>query len=88
MNLISAQRGSKVYEGVNVSNLGRMLIAIGLGIALLGSLIWLGSHSSWFGRLPGDVRVERESFKFYFPWVTCLLISVVLTLLLWLLRRR
>ncbi len=42
---------------------------------------------SWLGRLPGDIRIERENFRFYFPVVTCLLLSLVLTLILWAVHR-
>ena len=40
----------------------------------------------WLGRLPGDIRIERENFHFYFPLVTCLLLSLVLSLVVWLIR--
>jgi len=56
---------------------------------VLGGLIWFGGRLNLpLGRLPGDIRIERENFKFYFPLMTCLLISAVLTLIFWLLRRR
>jgi hypothetical protein len=55
---------------------------------VFGLLFSLGGKLPWFGRLPGDIRVEREHFRFYFPVATCLFISVVLTLLFWLLRKR
>jgi hypothetical protein len=65
------------------------MVAIGLAIAALGGLIWLGGRLNLpLGRLPGDIRIERDNFKFYFPLATCLLLSAVLTLILWLLRRR
>lgn len=72
-----------------MSDVGKILVMIGLGIAALGGLIWLAGYLHLpLGRLPGDIRIERENFKFYFPLVTCLLISVVLTLIFWLLRKR
>ena len=72
-----------------MNDVGKILITVGLAVALLGALIWLGGKLNLpLGRLPGDIRFERENFKFYFPIVTCLLISVVLTLILWLLRKR
>jgi hypothetical protein len=64
------------------------LIGIGIALIVFGLLFSLGGKLPWFGRLPGDIRVEREHFRFYFPVATCLFISVVLTLLFWLLRKR
>lgn len=72
-----------------MTDVGKILIVIGLGIAGLGALIWLaGKGGVPLGSLPGDIRIERGNFKFYFPVVTCLLLSAVLTFILWLLRRR
>jgi hypothetical protein len=63
-------------------------------LLIIASVILLGAGILWpwlghlgLGRLPGDIAVERPHFRLYFPWVTCLLISVVLTLLIWLLRK-
>ena len=64
--------------------MGKLLIAAGLAIAAIGLLISLGVP---FGRLPGDIVVRRGSFSFYFPIVTCIVISVILSLVLWLFRR-
>lgn len=66
---------------------GEFLVGLGLVIAGVGLLIWLTPLGSWLGRLPGDISLRGERFSFHFPWVTCLVISAVLTLLLWLLRR-
>lgn len=67
-------------------NFGWVLLIVGLLIAGVG-LAWLLLPSvPWLGRLPGDVRIEREGFRFYFPLMTCLLASVALTLLLWAVR--
>ena len=63
-------------------------VLIGLGIALLlAGLAWPWLAKLGLGRLPGDIRIESESGGFYFPIVTCLIISVVLSLLLWFFRR-
>lgn len=64
----------------------RFLILLGLGILLLG-LAWPWLVQLGLGRLPGDIRIERDGFRFYFPVVTSLVVSVVITLLLWLFRR-
>ena len=64
----------------------RFLIILGALLVVVGVLWpWLGHLG--LGRLPGDIVVERPQVRFYFPIVTCLLISVVLTLLFWLLRK-
>ena len=66
---------------------GWMLLVLGLVIAGVG-LVWILAPSiPWLGRLPGDIRIERENFRFYFPLMTCLLLSLVLSLVLWLVRR-
>jgi DUF2905 family protein len=65
---------------------GWMLLVLGLVIAGAG-LVWILAPSiPWLGRLPGDVRIERENFRFYFPLVTCLLVSLLLSVVLWLIR--
>jgi NAD/NADP transhydrogenase beta subunit len=71
---------------MNPSSPGPMLIALGVGLILIGLLFWSGSMS-WFGRLPGDIRIERESVRIYVPIVSMLLVSVVVSLVLYLVRR-
>ena len=66
--------------------IGKLLVLLGLGLALLGGILWLGG-GSWFGRLPGDVRVERPGFRLYMPFVSMLLLSLLLSLIMWLVRR-
>jgi hypothetical protein len=70
-------------------SLGRMLIGLGLLVAALGVLVSLGEKLPIrLGRLPGDIIVRGKHSVFYFPLVTCLLISVVLSLVLWIVNRR
>ena len=64
-----------------------MLILFGVVIVLIGAALWSGVGGNWLGRLPGDIRIERGHSCFYFPIVTCIIISVVLSLLLSLFRR-
>jgi Protein of unknown function (DUF2905) len=64
----------------------RALIIIGAALIVIG-IAWPWFSRLGLGRLPGDIRIETESGGFYFPIVTCLIISVVLSLVLWLLRR-
>ena len=68
------------------SNFGWVLVIVGLVIAGIG-LIWvLVPNLPRLGRLPGDIVIERENSRFYFPIVTCIVISVVLSLVSWLVR--
>ena len=65
-----------------------MLIVLGLAVVVLGALLLLGPRIPWLGRLPGDIVVRREHGVFYFPIVTCLVVSVVLSLVLSVFFRR
>ena len=65
---------------------GPLLITLGIGLILVGLLLWSGSLS-WFGRLPGDIRIERETVRIYLPIVSMLIVSVVISLALYLVRR-
>jgi len=71
-----------------VNDVGKILIAFGLLIALAGVVLVLVGRVPWIGRLPGDIHIQRGNFTFYFPLATSLLLSVVLTLVLYLLGRR
>lgn len=70
-----------------MSELGKMLVVIGLLIVVVGALLWSGLGKGWLGRLPGDIHYTKGNFTFYFPIVTCLLASLLLTLIFWLLRK-
>lgn len=70
------------------ADLGKWLIGIGVFIVLAGILLYLfGDKLGWLGHLPGDIRVEKENFRFYFPITTMIIISIVLSLLLSLLAK-
>jgi hypothetical protein len=70
-----------------MNELGKFLMIAGLLLAAVGALLWLGVGRSWLGRLPGDIHYTKGTFSFHFPLVTCLLASLILTLLLWLFRK-
>jgi membrane protein implicated in regulation of membrane protease activity len=70
-----------------MNDLGKLLVIVGLLVTAAGFLLWLGIGRTWLGRLPGDIHYSRGHFSFYFPVVTCLLLSAILTLLLWLFRK-
>ena len=69
------------------NNLGRALIILGLLLVGIGLFLSYGGKFNFLGRLPGDFRVEKENFSFFFPLGTCLLISLLFSLLLWLFKR-
>ena len=62
--------------------LGKFIVIIGVITTLVGLVMWSGFVPKWLGRLPGDVRIEKEHSAFYFPIVTCIILSIVLSLLL------
>jgi hypothetical protein len=69
-----------------MSTMQRILIAIGAVLLFVG-LLWPWLSSLGLGRLPGDIRVETENGVFYFPITTCVVISIVLSLVIWFIRR-
>ncbi len=70
-----------------MSDLGRFLIVIGVILVIVGVVFLVAPKLPWLGRLPGDISIKRGNFSFYFPLGTCILISVVLTLIMYLLRK-
>jgi hypothetical protein len=73
---------------MDLSPIGRILIILGMAIAAIGLLLTLGGKLPWFGRLPGDIQYKGENFTFYFPLATSVIISIVLSLVLWLINRK
>ena len=65
---------------------GPLIVVAGMVLVLIGLAVWSGALG-WFGRLPGDIRIEREGMRVYIPIVSMLLISVVLSLLMYLFNR-
>ncbi len=70
-----------------MESLGKILILFGILLVVLGFVFTVGVKIPWLGQLPGDIYIRRENFTFYFPLTTCLLISLILTLVLYLFRR-
>lgn len=68
-------------------SLGKMIIIFGISLVLIGGLLLLGSRLFGLGRLPGDIFLQRGNFSFYFPVVTCIVLSILLTIILNLIRR-
>jgi hypothetical protein len=70
-----------------MQEIGKTLFVIGLLIAAVGFFLWKLGGKLPLGRLPGDIAIQKPNFSFYFPITTCIVISLVLTLLMWLLRK-
>jgi len=70
-----------------VAGLGKALIYLGIFLVVIGVVLSFAGKLPWLGRLPGDIVIERENYSFYFPLTTCILISVIISLVLYLFRR-
>jgi hypothetical protein len=71
-----------------IQYIGRFLIILGIVISAVGGILLLSGKIPWFGRLPGDIIIQKKNFSFYFPLATSILLSVILTFIFWLIRRR
>ena len=70
-----------------MGDLGRTLMLLGGVLLVMGALLSFTGRLPWVGRLPGDISIERENFRFYFPLATSIVVSIILSLLAWLIRR-
>jgi hypothetical protein len=70
-----------------MEGLGKFLVLLGVTITIVGVSLWAGFGKGWLGRLPGDISIERGGWTFYFPIVTCIIISIVVSILLNIFRR-
>ena len=73
---------------MDLSSLARILIIIGCAFIFVGAAVWIFAKVPFLGRLPGDIVIERKTWSLYFPITTCILISIILTLIMWLFGRR
>lgn len=71
-----------------MEQIGKSLMLIGISVLALGVLLWLGGKVPGIGKLPGDILIRRGNFTFYFPLATCILLSIILSIILALFRRR
>jgi hypothetical protein len=71
-----------------VAEFGKILIFIGLLLAILGFVFIFGNKVPFIDRLPGDIAVERRNYSFYFPVTTCIIISVVISFILWFFNKK
>ncbi|NVM22201.1 MAG: DUF2905 domain-containing protein [Desulfobacterales bacterium] len=70
-----------------MSSLGKLLVIAGLVMAGIGILLILSPKIPWLGKLPGDILIKKDNFRFYFPITTCIIISIILTILFYLFRK-
>jgi hypothetical protein len=77
----------RTAPATDVEALGRLLMGLGAMLALVGALLYFGPAVPWLGQLPGDIRLERAGFRLYFPLTTCVLLSALLSALLYLWSR-
>jgi uncharacterized membrane protein YidH (DUF202 family) len=67
--------------------IGKLLVFAGIALAVVGALLWSGVGKGWLGQMPGDIHYTRGNFSFHFPIVTCIVLSIVLTVLMRLFRK-
>ena len=67
---------------------GKLFIFIGLLLVVIGIVFIVGNKIPFIGKLPGDIAIERNNFNFYFPITTCVIISIILSLIFWLLGKK
>ncbi len=75
------------YTIRRMNDLGKLLVVLGLVLVAVGVLLWSGIGRGWLGRLPGDIHYSRGNFTLYFPVVTCIILSILLTLIFRLFRK-
>ena len=73
---------------MQMQNTGKIIVIIGIIIIIAGLIIWLfGDKLNWLGNLPGDIKIKCDNFSFYMPLASTIIISVVLSLIIWLVRK-
>ncbi len=71
-----------------VADFGKLFIFIGLLLVVIGFVFVIGNKIPFIGKLPGDIVIERRNFNFYFPITTCIIVSIILSLIFWLLGKK
>ena len=70
-----------------MNDLGKIMFFAGVALVIIGAILWSGFARSWLGRLPGDIHYTKGNFSFYFPVVTCLVLSILVTVILRLFKK-
>lgn len=71
-----------------IQHIGKLLVIAGIIVAAIGGVILISGKIPWVGRLPGDILIQKKNFIFYFPLVTCIFLSVILTIIFWIIGKR
>ncbi|MFQ5964016.1 MAG: DUF2905 domain-containing protein [Candidatus Scalinduaceae bacterium] len=71
-----------------MADFGRLFIFIGILLVVIGFFLILGNKIPFIGKLPGDISIEKNNFSFYFPITTCIIISIILSLIFWFFSKR
>ncbi len=71
-----------------VADFGKLFIFIGLLLVVIGFVFIIGNKLPFIGKLPGDIVIERRNFNFYFPITTCIIVSIIMSLIFWLLGKK
>lgn len=80
--------GREVFIMGEFGSFGKVLIIAGIILIIAGALFLFVNKIPFLGRLPGDIAVQKKNFSFYFPLTTCIIISIILSLIMWLLGRK
>jgi hypothetical protein len=80
--------GELILMADSVQYIGKFLVLLGLIVAALGGLLLISGKITWIGKLPGDILIQRKNFTFYFPLATSILLSLILTLVFWLMEKK
>jgi len=71
-----------------MQQIGKYVIFIGILAIVIGLILYFfGSRLTWLGHLPGDIRIEKENFRFYFPITTMIILSILISLIIWIIRK-
>lgn len=71
-----------------IQQVGKLILVVGVVCIVIGAVLVFYGRIPWLGRLPGDIYIRKKNFTFYFPLATSILVSILLTLLLWMFGRR
>ena len=86
MRVLAGCAARRRCDATRVDSLGKNLVLIGAVLVVVGAVVWIFGRAGG-GLLPGDIVVEKKNVRFYFPVVTCLVVSLVLSAIAWLMRR-